>query len=426
MIGEAATKTARPQIIPKVPVYAKGALLQMVVAVKATGQSYIFDDFDTLDDWIMVHGQLLLSGGDTSDVYGPVIGYAAGRHKTQLLTDNHRAKVVIQDGVMAYGESRVAICADELFAGYYGMAIRNGLSGGHVEIIRGKSSISVDAYETTAVSLSAGDEFEVWYDRENSTVRVYQNSSEVCSKYFAPTDIPHGPGCRWTGVVMSARWLLDQGPRFDSFEATDVAYPAPVIHDPVDSLTVNPKWTNVTNSIKVNRNVLYPPSLGPDKVLFNDAAAYWSDAMGTNSVRLVVTVLRVISGKLRIAVRSNTAMTNWVGFEFNTTNNTIKAVKGTGPTTVSTYGSAKAWVKVLSQWTVTWDEGTKTLSLFSGNKQSPVLQWQTGGAFTPSGKYVGLSWHSDFLTDGVEVTALDAYDVTADSPLPAAAIVGGS
>ena len=417
MIGEADTRAPRPRA-PWVTGYAKGALLEVDISCKATGFSYIYDDFNSVDDWVMVYGQLLVSGGSTSDVYGPLIGYAAGRHRTQMLTDNCRAKVSIQDGIIAWGESRVFICSDERMNSYYGMSIINDGTGAKVAIIRGKSSISVDSYQLTAVTLTAGDEFEVWFDKLNSTIRVYQNAAEVCSKYFGPNDIPHGPGARYTGVVMSARWLLDQGPRFDDFTATDVSYQAPFLHDPIDDLTPNPKWVPVLNTLAVHRHLLFPPSLGPNNVFYSSAAARWQDEMNTASVRVVFTSLRIASGKFRIAVRSNSAMTNWVGIEFDTITNQVKAVKGTGPTTLAYYSTASQWVDVAQQYTITWNETTKTLKLYRGAKRTPIITWATGAAFTGTGKYVGLSWTTAILASGVEPLSIDAYDVTADSPLP--------
>lgn len=418
MIGEADTKAPRPEVPVRVPGYAKGALLELEISCKATGLGYIYEAFDDLDNWIPVHGQLSVSGGSTSDVYGPLIGYAAGRHKTQLLTDNCRASVTIQDGLIAWGESRVFICSDERMNSYYGMAIMNDLLGPKVAIIRGKSSISVDLYELTTISLTNGDVFEVWFDQLNGTVRVYQNAAEVCSKYFGPNDIPHGVGCRHTGVVMSARWLLDQGPRFDDFTATDVPYPEPFLHDPIDELTPNLKWLPVLNDVKVNQHLFFQNSLGPDNVLFGTAAVVWEDEMNTESVRVVFTALRVVSGSFRVAVRSNADMTNWVGVEFNALTNQVRAVKGTGPVTVAYYATASEWVSVDQQYTVTWNESTKTLKLYKGAKRSPLITWATGAAFTGTGKHVGLSWSTDLLTAGVEPMSIDAYDVTVDSPLP--------
>ncbi len=418
MIGDADTRAPRPSAPGWFPGYGKGVLSEVEISCKATGLSYIFDDFNNLDDWVPVYGTLSVSGGETSDVYGPLLGYAAARHKTQMLTDNARAKVVIQDGVMAWGESRVFICGDERMNSYYGLALSNDVLGQKVAIIRGKSSIGVDYYEWTTVTVAAADEFEVWFDRRNSVVRVYQNSVEVCSKPFAPTDIPHGPGARWCGVVMSARWLLDQGPRFDSFEAQDVQYPEPVIFDPIDSLTVNPGWVTVSGGVEIHPHLFAEPSLGPDSVVFTSAACRWDDPLNTDSARVVFTAYRIGSGKMRVAVRSNAGMTNWVGVQFDGLLNTVQIVTGSGPATVTTQASAYDWVSTWQQWTVTWDEPSETLKVFKGGRTTPVLSWAAGASFAGSGRYVGLSWTADLLTLGVEPLNIAGYDVTADDPGP--------
>jgi hypothetical protein len=418
MIGDADTLGLRPDVATRINAYAKGALLQMDILARVSGLGYIYDDFNTVDDWIMIHGQLSVSGGDTSDVEGPVLGYAAGRHKTQLLSDNCRAKVTIQDGAMGYGESRVFICSDERMNNYYGVAINTGALTDRVSIIRGQSSISVDEYETVTVSVSAGDEYEVWYDRLNSTVRVYENGAQIAAKYFPPTDIPHGPGCRWTGVVMSARRVLDNGPEFDDFTATDVAYLSPEIHDAIDSLTVNPNWVEVLNEIEIHRHIVSPMTIGPKKTLWSESAARWDTPLSTASARAVFTAKRLGDGKFRLAVRSDAAMTNWVGVEFNGTTNRVRIVKGTAPNAVSYYGSEHVWIATHEQWTVTWDEDTEILNLYKGAETTPTLSWSAGAAFTGSGNYVGISWDAALATSGVEPSTIDVYAVTDDSPLP--------
>jgi hypothetical protein len=247
---------------------------------------------------------------------------------------------------------------------------------------------------------------------------LYKNGVELTSKYFSPTDIPHGPSCRHVGVVMSARWLLDQGPRFDSFEATDVQYPEPVVHDDVaDALIVNPNWVNVLGELEIHPHIFTEPSLGPNSVLFTSAAARWSTEMNTASVRAVFTAYRILSGKFRLAVRSNAAMTNWVGVQFDALTNQVQIVTGSGPATVTTRASAFDWVSTWQQWWVTWNDTSKTLKVYRSGSVDPVLSWSAASAFTGTGKYVGLSWTADLLTLGVEPLSIDAYDVTADDPI---------
>lgn len=415
MIGEADTIGVRPDVPVRIPTYGKGALLQLDIMARVSGLGYIVDDFDTVDDWIMVHGQLIAAD---SDVRGPLLGYAAGRHKTQLLSDNCRAKVTVTSTPMNYGESRVFICADERMNSYYGMAIKTGVLADKISIIRGQSSISVDEYEETTVTVTTGDEFEVWYDRLNSTVRVYENGSEIAAKYFPPTDIPHGPGCRYTGVVMSARKLPDNGPEFGDFTATDVAYPGPEVHDAVDSLTVNPRWVEVLNEVEVHRNFSNPLTLGPKKALWTTSAVRWDTEMSTSSVRAVITARRFENGRFWLALRADADLTNWVGVEFDGTFNEIRLSIGTSPTEVTYYELTHAWRRHNQQWTATWDDATGILNLYRGAETTPKLSFDTTGLFTPSGKYVGLVWDSALISSGVEPSAIDVYAVTADSPLP--------
>lgn len=418
-IGAADTTAALPVMPAWVPGYAKGALSEMTVSTRAKGLSYIYDNFDNVNDWINVYGRLGVSGGSTSDVVATGISYSAGRHKTQLLSDNCRAKVKIQDGTVIYGESRVVICADPRFNRYYGIAIRKRLIGSQVSIIRGRSSISVDKYETVGVTMNAGDEYEVWYDRANSTVRVYENGSEIAKKYFEPNDIPHGPGCRWTGVVMGANWLIDIGPNFDSFEAFDVVEPTPKVYDPVDSLTLKNTWTAVSGTARVNRHLLQPLSIGPNG---SSAAIRWNTEMDTNSVKVVFTAYWFFSqGTYTVVVRSNAAMTNWIGIRFSDgILDSVQAVTGTGPLTVTPRGnSAELRVTPGQQYTITYDDATKTIRLFRGAKRSPIIEWAASTNFTPSGKYVGMTWtRSNSIQPAIEPTVFEAYNVDANQPLP--------
>jgi hypothetical protein len=157
--------------------------------------------------------------------------------------------------------------------------------------------------------------------------------------------------------------------------------------------------------------------LGPNSVVFTSAAARWADPMNTDSVRAVFTAYRIMSGTFRLAVRSNAAMTNWVGVQFNALTNQVQIVTGSGPATVTTRASAYDWVSTWQQWWVTWNEDTETLKVYRSGKTAPVLTWDASSVFTGTGRYVGLSWSADLLTLGVEPLSIDVYDVTADDPI---------
>jgi hypothetical protein len=151
--------------------------------------------------------------------------------------------------------------------------------------------------------------------------------------------------------------------------------------------------------------------------LFTSAAVRWADPLNTDSARVVFTAYRIGSGKMRVAVRSNAGMTNWVGVQFDGLLNTVQIVTGSGPATVTTQASAYDWVSTWQQWSVTWNEDTETVEVFKGGRKDPVVSWEATG-FTGSGRYVGLSWTADLLTLGVEPLGIAGYDVTADDPLP--------
>ena len=220
-IGDGNTRSAHPNPITRGSTYAKGITTNLTVDCNVTGLAYIYDDFASVDDWVNVYGELGITGGGvTSNVVTPLFGYSAGRHQTKLLTDSCHAKVTVADPIV-FGESRVVICADKQFNRYYGMAIQKWSGRSTISVIRGLSSIGVQYYDTTNVSVIAGYNYEVWYDELNTTVRVYRNGTEVASQQFAANDIPHGPNSRYTGVVMGANWLIDIGPNFADFEAWD-------------------------------------------------------------------------------------------------------------------------------------------------------------------------------------------------------------
>lgn len=429
MIGEADTKARRPRCAEWVDGYAKGVNPVVQVTTKVTGLSYAFDDFDTTDAWIPVHGTLRVSGGATSDVYSSW-SYAAGYHVTQMLTDNCRAKVVVQDGVMSYGESRVFICSDTGMNRYYGLAIRHYLGASSVAIIRGTSDISVDRYAEAAITVSAGDTFDVWYDRINSTVRVYQNDAEVASQYFSPQDIPHGPGNRYSGVVMGLR-LINGGPRFTSFEAWDEDDPAPTVYDPIDGDDLNAGWIPVDFACEVHTHLFYPNSIGPIRSSHETAAVRWTDPVGTDSVKVVCPIMRHGSGTFTIVVRSSNILDNWIGVRFiqEVGSHTVEVVTGTSFQNITqrtvedlTLRERLADRLVLQYGdviTVTWDEDNSTITAYLGASRTPIIEYDATGVFTPTGRYVGLIWEVSVLgQDGVEPTSFAAYDVTPTQPLP--------
>lgn len=433
MIGLGDTKAARPNVPQWVDGYNKGVQAGLVIRPRVTGLTYIWDDFDTLDDWIPVYGKLNVTGGATSDVYAPFL-YSAARHKTSMLTDNHKVTVTINDGVVLDGESRVLICADEMLSRYYGIAIETATLGSdHVSIIRGRNNISVDRYQRTAITVAAGDQFTVWYNRLDSTVRIYQNGSWVAEQYFPPTDIPHGPNCRYIGIVPGCKFMLaagvarfNNGVKFDNLEAEDIVEALPVIFDPVDQSTPNAGWTVLSSTgLRIWRHLFRPPSLGPNHLLGESAAAKWTTPLNTDSARIQFELLRAGGGRFTLLMRSNSALSSAIGIQFDCTLNTVYAVKATGissgiPTITKINATEVQHVigQHVWQYTATYNNATNTIKLFRGASRTPLVQWAASTNFTPAGRYVGCMWNTTLLTVGIELTQFDGYDVDTNSPLP--------
>ena len=71
------------------------------------------------------------------------------------------------------------------------------------------------------------------------------------------------------------------------------------------------------------------------------------------------------------------------------------------------------------QYTITYNDATKTIRLFRGAKRSPIIEWAASTNFTPSGKYVGMTWtRSNSIQPAIEPTVFEAYNVDANQPLP--------
>lgn len=410
----------QPATPPLVHGYAKGVLSQIEHYNTVKLRTEISDDFEGgLDNWVNVQGKLRILNGDI-DAATP-FGYAAGYHRTQLLSDNCRAKITLESGLIASGKSAVVICADKQFTFYYGVMIETGIINKKLHIVRGTGPKSREILASVNVAVTAGSTVEIWYDQPNSVLRVYYNNSQVTSWPVDRNDIPHGPGRRFTGVVMGIDWVLSAGARFEDFSAWDVSLPGPFIQDGFDSPTVDPAWNVVDNGVKVNRNLFIPNTLGPDHVLWNDAAILHSTQASQDSVKIVTRVFRIGGGKYTIVLCSNSTMTNWMGVQFQSGFlNEVKIVKGSGPTTY-TYVGETEWL--LSQngtvFVITYNYTTDKLRLYRNASTTPILEWtpSTNVTHGSNKRYVGMMWETSLLAPGIEPSMFEVYNVTADTPL---------
>lgn len=414
------TRLKQPKNPPFVEGYAKGALSQVEHFTKVKLRTEISDDFESgLGSWVNVQGKLrVLSGNINSTAFG----YAAGYHRTQLLSDNCRAKVTIQDGLISSGRSCVVICADTRFQFYYGLVVETGIFNNKFHIVRGTGPKSRKVLDTVTVEVDNDDTAEIWFDQPTSTLRAYYNGSEVLAVPVDRNDIPHGRGRRFTGVVMGIDWFLSPGALFEDFEAWDVSIPGPFLKDGFDSTTVNPAWDVLDNGVSIHRHLFTPNTLGPDNVFWSDAAILHETPASQDSVKIVLRVYNIGAGKFTVALCSNAAMTDWMGIQFETgiINNMVHAVNGTGPTDY-TYVGEYDW-ELSTNGTVfiiTYNFVTDKLRLYRNTSTTPILEWtpSTNVTHGVNDRFVGMVWETALLSPGVEPSMFEAYNVTADAPL---------
>ncbi len=419
-------KRRLPSAPELVPVTAKGILPKVVTSARVAAKTRAFDDFTDplLPDWINVHGKLATTGGATPDVKAWVLSdYASGRHRTQMLSDSHRVKVTMQDGLMAAGKARAWLCGDESMNRYYGIEIDNNVAD-YMAIVKGFGPNSVKRFDITPISITNGDEFEVWFDVENSMIRGYQNGVEQCSLEVPAYEIQHGPGHRWCGVTMGADWWLEPGPNFAEFEAWDVVAPGSFLRDTMDGPGIGDVWVPVLGTTKIHRHWFVPQSMGPDFALFNDTAVVSDVSASQDSVKVVFSAIRAGAGKYTVAVCANDDLTSWIGVQFETglINNHVRIVTGTGPTTY-TQRAVNPWMLTQNRtvYTVTYDHATKTVQIYKGAKRhAPIVSWTDPGSVADHGsnyRRVGQIWQTSLAAPGVEPSSFECYDVTALQPL---------
>lgn len=410
----------QPKTPPFVEGYAKGVLSQVEHYNTVKLRTEISDDFEgDLSNWVNVQGKLDIQFGNIAS--DGIFGYAAGRHDTELLSDNCRAKVTMQDGIITAGKSCVFICSDKRMNFYYGLVVETGINN-KFHIVRGTGTKSREILDSFSVEVDPTDSAEIWYDQPNSVLRAYFNGSQVMAVPVERNDIPHGPGRRFAGVVMGIDWFIAPGVLFEEFEAWDVAAPAPFMQDGFDSLTVNPNWVTLDDGVMIHRHLTRPNTMGPNNALVTDAAVRWNTEASSDSVKIIVRTHNFGGGTYTIALCSNAAMTNWMGVQWEmglATN--VKMVRGTGPTDYVGIPGARNWSLSPSGtvFVITYNYATNVLALHRNTEREPIIQWVgvSGVTHGAGNRYIGQVWETDILTTGPQPSMFEAYNVTANAPL---------
>lgn len=223
MIGgghNAATRRRPPTPVYDVTVKTKGISTGITHRTLVSAKTLISDDFsEDLGAWHTISGTMWLDNGQLR----PNLFFIdSGYHKTQLLSDNMRAKVTI--GSLGDGKCRLHICASPTFSTWYALEInRSSIFGTFFNVLSGRGPTEALVLDSDVVSpFNSGSECEIWYDEDSGMVRTYLDGVEKQAVPVLRNDIRHGRGYRYAGVTLGVEYFLLPGCSFNDFSAWDV------------------------------------------------------------------------------------------------------------------------------------------------------------------------------------------------------------
>lgn len=156
-----------------------------------------------------------------------------------------------------------------------------------------------------------------------------------------------------------------------------------------------------------------------------DTAMRWFRPLDGNNAKVEIVALNQHNytassfTRMRVIVCSDQAMTSYIAAEFyagadisDTHVNQISFLTGTGPTAVSYVGSPVTHlVHDSDDYTVNYDAGTDTLTVYAGTDLTPIAtRTATGVPVGPGHRYLGLAWSTSANTDGLQATSWEASD----------------
>lgn len=197
--------------------------------------------FADLNEWVVIAGHPGIQAG-------VLVDNGAVRYVDEMATDDYLVTATI--GTLANGKTWLLTCASSSFDRFYGVEIERGTNVNRLSILKAtgqmpspsqhifgwlmgiitalfgwlfddeEGSTTVPRYNVTAQTVSANDTIGIRWDQAASTIRIYRNGGAVTSLAVPRSEIPHGVGFRYFGVMQG----VDKGVgvQFNLVTAQDV------------------------------------------------------------------------------------------------------------------------------------------------------------------------------------------------------------
>jgi hypothetical protein len=164
-----------------------------------------------------------------------------------------------------------------------------------------------------------------------------------------------------------------------------------------------------------NAGISLPDGAGaPLGILGSPGAMRWFTPFNTDSVSVNINLLNQGACQLYVAVCSDIVMSTSAGIVFDSSANQVGACVGTGPNSFTNEGSRVSHtVANGDNYTINYNNNTSTITLYAGTSTSPLVTWVDSSHLVPHGpgyRYMGFSWTSGILNNGLQVSSWSAQD----------------